>query len=163
MKREFNKTGGGISLCLMAYKKYLIFFLFCLVFLGCGKPTLFSPWRDHEIIIDGKYKDWGTSTTYYDEKAKVVLNLANDADYMYVCMISRNREIETQVMESGFVVWFDPDGGKNKLFGIHFPIGLKRMGMSIEEKGKRDMTRDWQDQEDKSGLIDREKEVSNYG
>jgi hypothetical protein len=61
-------------------------------------------------------------------------------------------------MESGFVVWLDPDGGKNKVFGIRFPIGLKRMGMSIEQKDKRDMSRDWRDQEDKSGLIDREKE-----
>lgn len=32
------------------------------------------------------------------------------------------------------------------------------MGMSIDDEKKKDMSRDWQDQEDKSGLIDREKE-----
>jgi hypothetical protein len=130
-----------------------LFILSCLIFSGCGKLNLFSSWRDREIIIDGRYSDWGESTTYYDEKAKVVLNLANDADYMYVCLVSRNREIEKQMLESGFVAWFDRDGGENKVFGIRFPMG----GISLEED-KRDMAKDWQDQEDKSGLIDREKE-----
>lgn len=139
--------------------KRVILFLVCLVLFGCGKTNLFSSWRDCEISVDGKYTDWSRAADYYDERAKVVVNLVNDADYLYVCLISRNRAIETKIMESGLTVWFDPDGAQEKVFGIRFPIGLRRMGMSIDDgEKKRDMTRDWQDQEDKGGLIDRQKE-----
>jgi hypothetical protein len=132
--------------------------LLCVASSGCGKDILLSAWRDRPIKIDGKYTDWGESTAYYDKNEKVVLNLVNDADYLYMCLISRNREIETKIMESGLTLWFDHEGGQKKEFGIRFPIGLKHMGMSIDDEEKRDMTRDWQDQEDKSGLIDRERE-----
>jgi hypothetical protein len=135
-----------------------ILFLSCLVLSGCRENVLFSSWRNQKITIDGKYKDWGAINTYYDEKTKVVLNLVNDADYFCVCLITRNREIEVKIMESGLILWFDRDNKKNKTFGIRFPIGLKKMGMSLEEKPKLDMDRDWRDQEDKSGLIDRNKE-----
>lgn len=140
--------------------RLLIFILFlsCLVLSGCRENILFSSWRNQEITIDGKYKDWGATSTYYDEKTKIVLNLVNDADYLYVCLITRNREIEVKIMESGLILWFDRDNKKNKRFGIRFPIGLKKMGMSLEEEPKIDMDRDWRYQEDKSGLIDRNKE-----
>jgi len=132
--------------------------LLCLTSFGCSKTILFSAWRDRPINIDGKYTDWNKSTAYYDENTKVVLNLVNDAGYLYICLISRNRAIENKIMESGLTIWFDHDGGQKKEFGIRFPIGLRRMGMSIDDEEKRDISRDWQDQEDKSGLIDREKE-----
>ena len=127
--------------------------LLCLTSFGCGKTVLLSTWRYRPITIDGKYTDWDKSTAYYDETTKAVLNLANDAEYLYICLISRNREIETNIMEAGLTAWFDPDGGQKKEIGIRFPIG----GLSIDDE-KRDISRDWQDQEDKSGLIDREKE-----
>ncbi len=132
--------------------------LLCLTFLGCRQSNLFSAWRERPIKIDGKYTDWNESTVYYDENAKAVLNLVNDTGYLYICLISRNRAIETKIMESGFIIWFDPDGGQKKVFGIRFPVGLRRMGMSIDDEEKRDINRDWQNQEDKSGLIDRDKE-----
>jgi hypothetical protein len=145
----------------MDFKRINILFslsvFLCLTFFGCGQSNLLSRWRDREINVDGKYTDWVETTTYYDEKSKTVLNLMNDADYLYICLISRNRAIETKIMESGLIVWFDPDAGQKKVFGIRFPIGLKRMGISIEGEEKRDTSRDWQDQEDRSGLIDREK------
>ena len=134
-----------------------IFFSGCFLFSGCGKLDLYSSWRDREIAIDGKYTDWGSSSTYYYEKTRTVLNLANDSDYMYICLISRNREVEVQIMESGLLVWFDPGANKEKTFGIRFPVGLKRAGMSLQDKD-RDITRDWEDQIDKSELIDRDRE-----
>jgi len=133
------------------------FFLLCALLSGCGELRLYSDWREQPIIIDAKFADWGNAQSYYDEKTKVVINLLNDEDYLYICLITRNRQIETDLMETGFVAWFDPDSGNKKAFGIRFPTGLKSMGVSLEEE-KGDMTRDWQDQEDKSGLIDREKE-----
>jgi len=76
---------------------------------------------------------------------------------MYICLVTRNREIEAKIMESGLIIWFDPDRLEKKSFGVKFPTGLKNIGMSIDEK-QADTQRDWHDQEDKSGLIDRDKE-----
>lgn len=124
---------------------------------GCDDLKLSSDWRECPVTIDAKYSDWGSSQSYYNEKERVVINLLNDSDYLYICLITKNRKIESKLMESGFVAWFDPQGGKNKIFGIRFPIGLRSMGIALSED-KRDESRDWRNQEDMSGLIDRDKE-----
>lgn len=136
----------------------LISLLFvCALLSGCRNTELSSDWRDYAIIIDGKYTDWKGTESYSDDKAKVVINLLNDEDYLYICLITRNRQVETKIMDTGLLIWFNPDGVTKKIFGIHFPTGLRNMGMSLEED-RRAIDRDWQDQEDKSDLIDREKE-----
>lgn len=126
MERKRNNRNDSLFLSIL--------FLFCLISAGCGRLNFVSVWRDREVVIDGKFTDWQNSTVYYDENKRVVVSLLNDKEYIYICLISRNREIEAKLIESGFTAWFDPDGGKNKVFGIRFPVGMKRMGMSIEDK-----------------------------
>ena len=101
---------------------------------GCSQTlNLASTWPARPVVINGKYTDFGDATAYYDERQKVTLNLYNDNDYVYICLISRNREFESRLMESGLMVWFGPDPGKAKTLGIRFPIGMKAMGMSLED------------------------------
>ena len=132
-------------------------FFICTLFFGCNIPSLNSDWCTRQITIDGKYSDWPGRETYYSEKDNLTINLLNDREYLYLCLITRNRELEIQLMESGLVAWFDQQGGEKKIFGVSFPIGLRRMGISLEEDKQNEET-DWQDQEDKSGLIDKEKQ-----
>jgi len=122
------------------------------VFPGCERQNFSSTWRDHAIAINGKYTDFGNATSYYDEKERVTLSLYNDNDFLYICLISRNHKVESQLMESGFVAWFDPDGGKKKAIGIRFPLGMKAMGMSLIE-GERSR-KDWESKEDETGVED---------
>ncbi|MDD5247010.1 MAG: hypothetical protein PHS09_06440 [Candidatus Omnitrophica bacterium] len=136
---------------------FLLPVLLILFLAGCEKTYLFSSWREQEITIDAKYSDWQQTAAHYDEKSKITLNLANDERDLYICLITRNRQIEIEAMESGFSVWFDPQGGQKKSFGVRFPISLRAMGMSIEEENK-DHGKYWRDQEDMSGLVDRKKE-----
>lgn len=128
---------------------FLLISILCIF--GCGRPNLFSAWRDREIVIDGKYTDWGNYTVYYNEKTRIVINLLNDRDYLYICLISRNREIETQLMDSGLILWLDPDGGVNKVFGIRFPVGMRAMGMPINEP-EENRTKEWSDEEGREGI-----------
>ncbi len=127
----------------------LLLMLSSFVFSGCERPNFSSTWSDHAIVINGKYTDFGNATAYYDEKDKVTLSLYNDKDFLYICLISRNYKIESQLMESGFVAWFDPHGGKKKAMGIRFPLGMKAMGMSLVE-GERSR-KDWETKEDETG------------
>jgi len=140
-----------------SYQFLIIAVFICGSLSGCKLPELYSDWRDRDIVIDGKYSDWPDTQTYYIEKENVIINLTNNKEYLYLCLITMNRELEIKIMESGFVVWFDQDGGMKRVFGIAFPVGLKNMGMSLNEE-KRSMESDWEDQQDIGGLIDRDKE-----
>ena len=73
----------------------------------------------------------------YAAKAKVSLTLINDNHNMYIRLHSRDRQVHPHVLGMGFTVWFDPDGSKNKTFGIHFPIGMQDMkGMPMMARGR---------------------------
>ncbi|OGX24585.1 MAG: hypothetical protein A2Y03_10205 [Omnitrophica WOR_2 bacterium GWF2_38_59] len=64
-------------------KQRIVFLLTVFVMLntfiaGCGKPTLYSKWRKHEVSIDGNFDDWQDDLTYCDEKTRVNLGVLND-------------------------------------------------------------------------------------
>ncbi|MCK9572592.1 MAG: hypothetical protein M0Q96_04890 [Candidatus Omnitrophica bacterium] len=128
--------------------KAVYILLVCFLFAGCERPNLYSYPKDREIVIDGKYSEWGDYVSYYSEKEKLVVNLANDKDYLYICLVSRSRRVETQIMESGLQLWFDADNGQRKLFGIRFPIGMRAMGMPISQKLKKDDRQVYDDNQD---------------
>ncbi len=111
---------------------YGIFFMMLITLAlsgGCEKPIeLKSKWRDTIITIDGMNDEWG-SATIYAAKAKVSLTLLNDSKDIYIGLSSRDREVHAHVLGMGLTIWFDPDGGKNKTFGIRFPLGMKDMPM----------------------------------
>jgi len=115
---------------------FMIVVLSCIFIMGCGKPKLDSKWRDHEISIDGEQNDWQDAIAYYDEKTRVSVGIINDDTYLYVCLLSRNRSIMEQLMRQGLTVWFDPKGGADKVFGIHYPVRMQGHGMPMEEKGE---------------------------
>jgi len=108
----------------------LSFILFLLTFLlvGCETLELNSNWLDREITVDGKEDDW-LGTMIYLEKDNISLGLLNDENFMYICLIAENEYIRAQVIRLGFTLWFDPNGGKKKTFGIKFPIGMQASGL----------------------------------
>ncbi len=91
---------------------------------GCEEQKLDSNWLDREIIIDAKSDDW-LDTLYYFESEMVSLGFFNDKSHLYVCMLAEHPILQAQVVGLGFTIWFDPDGGKEKAFGIKFPIGMR--------------------------------------
>ncbi|MCE5251950.1 hypothetical protein LLG96_17235 [bacterium] len=102
----------------------LIVFLCVVFFPGCGIPRFSSRWLDRPITIDGADPEWGNYIQYYDENTRVIVCLFNDDKDLYIKLSTPNRMIQAQFMRMGLTVWFDPAGGKNKTFGIHFPLVL---------------------------------------
>ena len=116
-----------------------ITFVFAILLAGCGKLELNSHWRSRLVIIDGLNSEWEGAGTYLEDE-NAFIGLVNDEEYMYVCLASTNREIQTQMMRRGFTLWFDPDGGKKRLFGIRFPLGMQEMGVPMRGRGsERDL------------------------
>ena len=94
--------------------------------IGCDEQELNSSWLNREIIIDAKSHDW-LDTLYYFESKMVSLGFFNDESHLYVCMLAEHPMLQVQIVSQGFTLWFDPAGGKDKAFGIKFPIGMRSM------------------------------------
>lgn len=116
----------------------LIFFAILLQ-AGCTTYEINSIWRTDEIIIDGKSSDWVGKLGYIVD-AHVSVGVQNDQESLYICLIAEHQFLSDQVMSQGMTLWFDPSGGKNKTFGIKFPLGRqfsreRRNPMSKPEEG----------------------------
>ena len=94
--------------------------LFLLV--GCTTLKINSYWKDRDISIDGENSDW-LGAVYYFEDNNISAGVLNDESFIYICMIAEHPPLRAQIMLQGLTFWFDPDGGKEKAFGIRFPLG----------------------------------------
>ena len=78
--------------------------------------------RPASITIDGSNQEW-SSIPSYAAKGKFMLSVVNDDEYLYLCISTRDEQLQTQLMGMGATVWFDPEGGTAKGFGIKYPLG----------------------------------------
>jgi len=74
------------------------------------------------IVIDGKTDDW-QGDLYVVPGERLSIGFINDPDNLYVCLLTSDTFTRFQIMSQGLTVWFDPKGGKEKVFGIKFPLG----------------------------------------
>ena len=84
---------------------------------GCGSNELDSQWREVEVTIDGVNTEWIGNTVYFEDPGAVV-GMLNDDDFLYVCLMSSNRDVLRQVMMSGLTIWVDQKNNKKKLGGL---------------------------------------------
>ena len=90
---------------------------------GCGMIDLKSHWRNRPVVIDGKNSEWGNSLVLLDDK-ETSIGILNDSDFIYIGLVSTNRNLRSQVMRRGITFWFDVEGGKDEKFGVHYPLGF---------------------------------------
>ena len=117
----------------------LIIFFISFMQLGCATIQLENSWQETTITIDGKSDDW-IGLLYYVQDKNISVGTFNDDKYFYVCLISENPQFRSQVMMQGLTLWFDPEGGKKKTFGIKFPLGRQRQELPME--GREEMVRE---------------------
>lgn len=118
-KRENIKSNSCRN---RSYVLASIALLLTLALFGCSTLQLNSKIRSREVVVDGKNTEWMGVMSYIEDD-QISVGIVNDKDYIYVCMISENQFLRNQMMMQGFMVWFDPAGGKKKRFGIRFPRG----------------------------------------
>ncbi len=101
---------------------------------GCGSTTaLQSTSPDREITVDGSAEDWQGALTPI-EKKKLSLGVLNDGEFLYLALVTSDRQLINQMMIRGLTVWFDAEGGKEKTFGIRFPLGLMESGAQFSPR-----------------------------
>jgi hypothetical protein len=103
----------------------LMFFLVASfsLFSGCNEPApLQSKWADKDVVIDANDDEWQGIKQYYDEKTKTSISVSNDESNVYMCLSTADIDIQNAFVKSGFIVWFNGKGSKDKELGIRFPI-----------------------------------------
>lgn len=103
-------------------------FAVCLVFLvfqgiGCGNTQLVSSSQHRPITIDAEAGDWSGLPMYADNDG-INLSVTHDPEYLYVLVFTTTQSLQSQILRGGFTVWFDPEGGNDKVFGICYPLGM---------------------------------------
>jgi hypothetical protein len=95
-------------------------------FAGCsGAVQLASAWKQTDMVIDGNQNDW-QGDLYSLKKANVTIGIRNDDKNLYLCFSSNDMNVQRQVLNGGFTVWFDPAGGMDEIYGIQFPVGYSK-------------------------------------
>jgi hypothetical protein len=123
--------------------RFLFLLLAALTTIPACSPTLqlASRWSDQPMMIDGNLAKWSDSTLFM-EKDGLRFGVMNDKDYLYVCAMSAVPNLGRQLIARGMTVWFDPNGGEKKVYGVRFPIGGMRGGMMMRPEGEREAPRD---------------------
>jgi hypothetical protein len=96
--------------------------LVLLVYLGgCTANKVTSQWRDGDIITNGSDSEWRVVPQYYDGDRPVAIRVTNDAKALFLCISTSDEAVKRQLRMTGLTLWFDPQGEKNRIFGIHLP------------------------------------------
>jgi hypothetical protein len=57
------------------------------------------------------------------EDCRLSVGVANDDSILYLALATGNRDLQAQILRQGFIIWFDPTGGKARTFGVQYPLG----------------------------------------
>jgi hypothetical protein len=92
--------------------------------MSCNGATfrMDSDWRAGGVRIDGSDAEWQNGLAFV-ESAGVSLGAFNDADNLYLCLVTTDVSIERRIRMGGLTVWLDAAGKGGKKFGIRFPAG----------------------------------------
>jgi hypothetical protein len=97
--------------------------------LACTQaPQLVSQWPAPEIAVDGAYAEWAGRLVRIDNERSVALGIANDNANLYLCLVTRDLDVQTLIERLGFTLWLDPSGGTRKQIGFRvapFQAGAK--------------------------------------
>jgi hypothetical protein len=78
---------------------------------------------ERHVVVDGRSDDWAGNLFIVKDEG-ITLGFLNDKGSLYICLRAEGMSTRSQIMMSGLTVWFDPQGGKKKVLGIKFPVGM---------------------------------------
>lgn len=70
------------------------------------------------IAVDGAYGEWSGRLERIDDERSVAVGVANDRANLYLCLVTRDLDVQTLIERLGFTLWIDPQGGERKQIGF---------------------------------------------
>ncbi|MGD9221956.1 MAG: hypothetical protein PVH22_01845 [Desulfobacteraceae bacterium] len=88
---------------------------------GCTAIKVAGHWRGHNVVADGDDREWQDAPLYYDDDRRLIVRVTNDATIISLCVAVGRKDLIERFQRGGLTVWFDPQGGEQRVFGIHLP------------------------------------------
>lgn len=89
------------------------------VFVACSSSQQVSSTKNNgDIKIDGEQSDWKQLTNMKGEN--ISFGFSNDANNLYISMITNDRSKIMNILGGGLEVWIDPGNSEDKI-GIRYP------------------------------------------
>ena len=84
-----------------------------------GKQMI-SGWQKEELKVNGDFSYWRANVQEIPDK-RFGVGFTNDDKFLYLCLTTDDHSKISQIFRNGFVVWFEPENGNQKTFGIKYP------------------------------------------
>ncbi len=114
--------------------RYIVILLI-LPLASCGMLDVKSQWKDLNIAIDGRTEDWQGRLLSLEDTGLSV-GVVNDEKFLYICITATDARTASRVPRQGFIAWFDPKGGKDKVLGIHYPLQRDWQDFDVPSRGE---------------------------
>jgi len=89
-----------------------------------------STWLDNGVGAEpGKWRESLFSVGERDAS----LAVQNDERFLHVAFITTDPGLQERILKQGIFIWFDPNGGVSRRFGIRYPLAWGTMPGSIDE------------------------------
>ncbi len=86
------------------------------------KIVLNSLWRDSNIVINGDPYDWQEPLSYYDSKAKIQYQVANDDTALYIILKTMDYKAQAKILRTGMDLILDTMGKKRGASSLLYPL-----------------------------------------
>src|SRR5262245_2166580 len=107
---------------------------------GCTKTLYPSRWQPAPVIADGNASEWSLPLQYYDNDTKLNYAFSNDTKNLYLCIRVGDDKEQMTMLRSGFTIWLDTEGKKNKTTVFTYPLPrsmmVKQSELHDEERQK---------------------------
>lgn len=102
---------------------------------GCGDEEINSAWTQSAIAIDGNQSDWEGKLHYLSDQ-QAAIGIANDNDYLYLCLATNDTAKMFQFFSAGFTVWLESKNSNEKI-GIQYPMRTGEMRRMVQSGNPR--------------------------
>ncbi len=104
--------------------RYIFIFALCLsaCAMQAQKIVLNSLWRDSNIVINGDPYDWQEPLSYYDSKARIQYQVANDDTALYIILKTMDYKAQAKILRAGMDIVLDTMGKKKSAAAILYPL-----------------------------------------
>lgn len=117
---------------------FLLLALGAVLFVSCNEKEINSRWNDNSIVIDGKNNEWEKNLHYLPDEHSAI-GIANDSDYLYVCLSTNDSSKIFSLLRTGFTIWIESEKNDENI-GIQYPLKPElRLGIMHEREPGSEM------------------------
>jgi len=98
-----------------------------------------SQWTATPVVIDGLAEEWGQATFLTEEGAGADVAFRNDADYLYMVLLIKDKAHLSSFDLTGIFIYFSGEGKKNKDRRLHFykqVVSAQELIQAMERSGQ---------------------------